>query len=127
MEAKANVINWFEIAVSDIVRATKFYETILDIKFVPWEMPDCKMAMFPVDYAGGVIGGALSQSPMHHPSAAGAIIYLNGNPDLQIALNKIEPAGGQIVMPKTLINEETGYMAFFIDTEGNTVALHSNG
>jgi len=30
-------------------------------------------------------------------------------------------------MPKTKIGDDVGYMAFFIDSEGNLVALHSNG
>jgi len=62
---------------------------------------------------------------MHKPSNDGAKIYLNGNPDLANALSKIEAAGGKIVMPKTKISDDIGYMAFFNDTEGNTVALHS--
>jgi predicted enzyme related to lactoylglutathione lyase len=63
---------------------------------------------------------------MHRPSDAGAIIYLNANPDLQTVVNKIEKAGGKVIRPKTLIDENTGYMAFFYDTEGNAVGLHSN-
>ena len=43
-------------------------------------MPNIKMAMFPVDNSKGVLGGALAQSPMHHPSGAGVIIYFNANP-----------------------------------------------
>jgi predicted enzyme related to lactoylglutathione lyase len=38
----------------------------------------------------------------------------------------VEAAGGQITMPKTFIADNVGHMAFFIDTEGNSVALHSN-
>ena len=57
--------------------------------------------------------------------AVGAKIYLNGNPDLSDALSRIEKAGGKVTMPKTQIGE-FGFMAFFTDTEGNTVALHSN-
>jgi len=68
----------------------------------------------------------LVQHEMYKPSADGAVIYLNGNPDLALPLSKVEGAGGKIVMPKTLITEEIGYMAFFIDTEGNKVAMHSN-
>ena len=34
-------------------------------------------------------------------------------------------AGGTLVMPKTSIGPN-GFMAFFIDTEGNCVAMHSN-
>jgi len=56
----------------------------------------------------------------------GAKIYLNGNPDLSNALSRIEAAGGKVVVPKTKISGEIGHMAFFIDPEGNTVALHSN-
>jgi predicted enzyme related to lactoylglutathione lyase len=55
----------------------------------------------------------------------GAVIYLNGNPDLEIPLSKVDGAGGKVLMGKTFINENTGYMAFFADTEGNKVALHS--
>jgi len=62
---------------------------------------------------------------MHKPSEEGVVIYLNGNPDLALAPGRVEEAGGRVVMPKTLISEEIGYMAFFIDTEGNKVALHS--
>ena len=52
---------------------------------------------------------------------------MNANPDLDNALNRIEGAGGQVVVPKTQITEEHGYMAFFIDSEGNKMALHSMG
>jgi len=55
----------------------------------------------------------------------GSIIYLNANPAMDDVLAKIEPEGGQILMGKTLITEDIGYMAFFKDTEGNRVALHS--
>ena len=41
-------------------------------------------------------------------------------------LDKIGENGGQVAMPKTHISPEIGYMAFFIDSEGNKVALHSN-
>jgi len=126
ISAETNAINWFEIAVTDIARAKKFYETILEIEMTPMEMMGMKMAMFPYDGSKGTVGGALVQSEMHTPSATGAVIYLNANPDLDLVFNRIEKAGGKISMPKTLIDKNTGYMAFFTDTEGNTVGLHSN-
>ncbi len=125
MTAQENALNWFEISVSDISRAKKFYETIFDIQLLEQEMMGMKMAFFPGDMTGKV-SGSLVEGPMHKPSADGAKIYLNGNPDLQNALAKIEGAGGKVLMPKTKITDEIGYMAFFADTEGNTVALHSN-
>ena len=58
-------------------------------------------------------------------STEGPLIYLNGNPDVQLILDKIENAGGKILVPKTQISPEYGYMAIFLDTEGNRIALHS--
>jgi predicted enzyme related to lactoylglutathione lyase len=127
MSKDTNALNWFEISVTDIARATRFYEAIFEIKMQPMEMMGMKMAMFPSDSSNGSVGGALVQSEMHKPSTMGAIIYLNANPDLQLVVNRIEKAGGKVTMPKTLIDEQTGNMAFFTDTEGNKVGLHSNG
>jgi len=55
----------------------------------------------------------------------GPLVYLNANPDVQHVLDKIPGAGGSVMVPKTEISPEYGYMAVFIDTEGNRVALHS--
>ncbi len=125
MKSTENALNWFEIAVTDIARAKKFYETVFDIEMFQVEMMGMIMAFFPTDDSTGKVGGGLVQSDMHKPSTEGTVIYLNGNPDLSLALGKIEGAGGKVVMPKTFISDTVGYMAFFIDTEGNKVALHS--
>jgi predicted enzyme related to lactoylglutathione lyase len=125
MTAKENVLNWFEISVVDINRAKKFYETIFDIKMETQNMMGMEMAFFPWEQGGGKLSGGLVKSQMHKPSADGVKVYFNGNPDLSTVLSKVEKAGGKITMPKTKINDDVGYMAFFIDTEGNSVALHS--
>jgi uncharacterized protein len=127
MDKDTNALNWFEIPATDLARATKFYETIFDIKMGQMEMPNIKMSMFPPDGSVPAVGGALAQSDMHKPGANGPLIYLNANPDLQLVVDRIDKAGGKVIMPKTQITPEYGYMAFFSDTEGNTVGLHSNG
>ena len=122
-----NALNWFEIPVSDIDRAKKFYGTIFNVELMDMpEMMGMKMAGFPADMQGGKVGGALAQSQMHTPSADGAVIYLNANPSMQDVIDRIESAGGQVAMPRTQISPEIGYMAFFIDSEGNKLGLHSN-
>ena len=126
MTNKENSLNWFEISVVDIKRAKKFYETIFGIEMQQQEMMGMQMAFFPYEDMNLKVSGGLVQGPMHKPSADGAKIYLNGNPDLNNALAKVEKAGGKVTIPKTKISDEIGHMAFFIDTEGNTVALHSN-
>lgn len=126
MDSQANAINWFEISVADMDRAQKFYETIFDMKMEPAEMMEMKMAFFPIDQMSGKVGGGLVQSNMHKPSMEGSILYLNANPDLQTVLGRVEAAGGKVLMPKTHISDEIGYMAFFSDTENNYMGLHSN-
>jgi len=126
MDGSVNALNWFEISVNDIARAKKFYETVFAIEMPLQEMMGMQMAFFPAEDMNGKVSGALVQGPMHKPSAEGAVIYLNGNPDLGDALSRIEAAGGKVAMPKTHISPEVGHMAFFMDTEGNKVALHSN-
>ena len=125
MTAKENSLNWFEISVTDIKRAKKFYEAIFVIKMQEMEMMEMKMAFFPWEGGSGKASGGIAQSKMHKPSKSGAKIYLNANPDLSKVLAKVEKAGGQVTMPKTSLGPN-GFMAFFVDTEGNSVGLHSN-
>lgn len=122
-----NAISWFEVPATDLDRATKFYEQAFQSKLTPLDLPNIKMRMFPVDNPGKGIGGALVDSGgFHKPSATdGPLVYLNGNPDVQQVLNRVENAGGKILVPKTEISPDYGYMAVIIDTEGNRVGLHS--
>lgn len=122
-----NAISWFEIPATDIDRAQQFYETVFQIKMQPMDFQQTKMRMFPIDDPMKGIGGTLIDSGgFHKPSSTdGPLIYLNGNPDVQIFLDRVEAAGGKIMVPKTEISPEYGYMAVFTDTEGNRIALHS--
>ena len=123
-----NAINWFEIPVNDYERAKKFYGTILDLEITDYHMPEknMKYGMFPYDMENMGVGGAIVQMKEMNPSTDGSTVYLNGGDDLNVALGKVEAAGGQVFMPKTDI-DENGFFAQFIDTEGNRVALHSMG
>lgn len=118
-----NAINWFEIAVSDIERATTFYETVMGKPLTRMAMsPEHPMATF--DEMNG--GGCIIQGEGYTPSAEGVVIYLNCNPDLQIMLDRVETAGGSVILPKTGIGGN-GWMAYILDTEGNKIGFHSNG
>jgi predicted enzyme related to lactoylglutathione lyase len=117
-----NAINWFEIPVSNLERATQFYGTILGAKFEPMEAMGLRMAFFPMENGG--VGGALVQGNGYVPTAQGINVYLNGGEDLDAILRRVEAAGGKVALPKTSIGEN-GFMALFLDTEGNKVGLHS--
>ena len=127
---ETNVITWFEIPVLDSKRARKFYETILDIEMhtVFMEETNEELTFFPsvpgvVQATSGRVTGALTRSERVKPSQEGTMVYLNASPELQRVINKIEPAGGKVIVPKTPII--AGYFAVFIDTEGNRVAIHA--
>ena len=125
METNANVLNWFEIPATDMERAKGFYQGICDMHMETSNMMGIEMAFFPYAMESGKLSGAICKSENHKPSYDGCVIYLNANPDLQKVLDKVEQSGGQIVMPKTKISNEIGYMAFIIDTEGNKIGIHS--
>lgn len=116
-------ISIFEIPTTDFSRAVNFYQSILDIEITKIEMQGTQMGLFPSD--GQTASGVLIKGEGYNPSSDGVIIYLNGGDDLQFILNKVEANGGEIIVPKTLIDEENGYFAMFLDTEGNRIGLHS--
>lgn len=121
-----NAISWFEIPSTDLDRATKFYETIFSLQLTPMDIQNIRMRMFPIEDMSGIGGAVVDSGGFHKPSATdGPLIYLNGNPDLQKVLDKVEDAGGKVLVPKTEITPEYGSMAVIIDTEGNRIGLHS--
>ncbi len=122
-----NAINWFEVPTTDYERGVAFYETILGCSMQRMEVPGAhepiRMAFFPTE--GDGVGGAVVDVPEHKPATAGPLLYLNANPDLNIVLSRVEQAGGKIIMAKTELPNNFGFMAIFIDCEGNHMALHS--
>ena len=126
---KTNVVCWFEIPVTDMDRAVKFYETVFNFKINVQNFGGEMMGWFPFaeDKSAANAAGSLICSPENYkPNAQGTLVYFaSQSNDVNDELNRIKEAGGKIVVPKTQITEEIGYMAAFIDTEGNRVALHS--
>jgi predicted enzyme related to lactoylglutathione lyase len=121
-----NAISWVEIPALDLDRAQKFYEEILGVILIKMDFPNLKMRIFPIEDPMGIGGALVNTAGFHKPSATeGPLVYLNANPDVQRVLDKVEKAGGRIIVPKTMISPENGYMAVIIDTEGNRIAFHS--
>ncbi len=121
-----NAVNWFEIPVKNYDRAKKFYTTVLASEITDHPMPEenIKYGVFPHDIEKNGIGGAIVEGEGQNPTKDGCIIYLNGGDDLSEPLDKVEYSGGKVTMPKTSIGD-WGFIAQFIDTEGNRIALHS--
>ena len=130
IDNQTNVLTWFEIPVTDTERAKKFYEIILDIQMTTRLFPETneELTFFPYDpkiiqATSGRITGVLTKSNTKYPSDKGTLVYINAYPEIHIVLDKVEPAGGKIIAPKTQI--PAGFIAIIIDSEGNKVGLHA--
>lgn len=127
MIMNTNAFTWVEIYVSDMDRARKFYETVLQREMVAMEMPegmtDMKMVSFPwVDNAPN-IGGALVQSPEVSPGQGGTLVYFACE-DCAAEIGRVQDAGGVVCQPKFSIGQY-GFCGICLDTEGNTIGFHS--
>lgn len=127
MEITHNVVGWFEVPVSNMDRAIRFYETVFEFKLQRSQMGPLDMAWFPgVDKGMGAAGSLVYHKDFYKPGLDGILIYFTAfSGDLSIELSRVEAMGGKVVQPKTLISEEIGYMGIFIDSEGNRIALHT--
>lgn len=112
-------LSWFEIPVADVARAVGFYGRLFDATLVKLDLGDLQMVLLP----GG--HGALVQHRAYTPSHHGPLLFFDGGDDLSALLDRVEPAGGKVLRPKTQISPEQGYMALFEDTEGNRLGLRS--
>ncbi len=116
--------NWFEIATHDIERATKFYETLLNVTLIPVNFGEPKR-LFPALETG--VGGALVQNERQQPSPSGTMIFLNVDAGLGAALARMQASGtGAVVIPETMLPNGFGAFAYIEDSEGNHIGLHQH-
>ncbi|MGB5665502.1 MAG: VOC family protein [Maribacter sp.] len=120
-----NMVGWFEIPVTNMVRAKGFYEKVFKITIEIHDLGGIIMGWFPGVQGKTGASGSLVQHEMYTPSATdGPLIYFTCN-DLSDEINRVEAAGGQILKPKIEIGGGHGFMGLIKDTEGNRIALHS--
>ena len=118
------MVSWFEIPVSDMDRAKTFYETVFKVNIDIQNFGGILMGWFPFLENKPGAAGTLIKQESYIPSQEGTLVYFNSD-DVANEINRVEAAGGKVYQPKTQISPEHGFMAVFIDTEGNRVALHS--
>lgn len=122
-----NIAVWFELPTVDLARARRFYEEVLRLPMFAEDGADMmEMVIFGKKECddSGAVRGALVRHPEMRPSADGTVVYIDGGDDLAGPLGRVEAAGGSVCLPKTSIAPH-GFIALFIDSEGNKVGLHS--
>ncbi|NJM99043.1 MAG: VOC family protein [Phormidesmis sp. RL_2_1] len=120
-----NPVVWFEIYVQDMDRATKFYETVLDVKLerLNSPAPDIEMMAFPMGMERAGASGALAKMDGFPSGGNSTLVYFTCK-DCATEASRVKSAGGSIQTQKTSIGEY-GFLALAVDTEGNMFGLHS--
>jgi predicted enzyme related to lactoylglutathione lyase len=122
-----NPFNWIEIYVDDMNRARKFYEAVLDIKLTEIPIPDgtdeFRMLSFPRIENEINISGALVKMKAMRQSGICTIPYFACD-DCLVEEGRVVKAGGKVLRTKISIGEY-GFCTLVMDTEGNTIGLHS--
>jgi uncharacterized protein len=122
-----NPFTWVEIYVEDMDRAQKFYETVLNIRMAELPLQDgmseLKMMSFPGVDNEPNISGALVKEKSMSPGNGGTLVYFACD-DCAVEESRVEKAGGKVLRTKMSLGEY-GFCSIVLDTEGNTVGLHS--
>jgi predicted enzyme related to lactoylglutathione lyase len=120
---KSNAVGWFDIHVVNYERAKSFYEKVFNVKLVDLPIEWGKQAVFPFSHESPNISGALVEKKDMQPNASNTVVYFETE-DCVAEESRIEQEGGRVIQPKMHIGE-FGYVSIFIDSEGNTIGLHS--
>jgi predicted enzyme related to lactoylglutathione lyase len=118
-----NAITWFEIPVTDMSRAGRFYAQVLAKPLEVQQFGPNELMVFPYQQPG--VGGCLMPYKPIMPGATGTVIYLAVDDTLNIALARVTQAGGEVMVGRTELPGDMGCYAHIIDTEGNRVGLHA--
>ncbi len=121
--ANVNPVGWFDIHVSNLNRAKKFYETVFNLQLTDLPIEWGKQSLFPFSPESPNISGALVEKADMAANGNNTVVYFETE-DCTAEEGRVEQAGGKIVQPKMQIGE-FGFVSIFIDSEGNTIGLHS--
>ena len=119
-----NPVSYFEIPVEDIERAVVFYEAVFEIALERTTIDNLDTALFPFDEDGSGASGALAQGESYVPARSGPRVYFSVD-RIDCVLDRVLASGGSVAYPKTSIGD-LGWVAEFIDSEGNQIALHAD-
>lgn len=114
---------WFDIPVADLDRAASFYRAVLGVGVAIDEFQGMRFGVIEHDQGNG---GCLLVEPESISASAGIMVYLNVDGRIHDAVALVERHGGRVVQPVHSLGPH-GCRAVVVDSEGNRLALHSNG
>lgn len=118
-DTSQNTACWFEIPVSDLEAARKFYSAILQVELeINNDMPPNPVVFFPSSSDQPGIGGHLYPGA---PSRDGNTIHFMAPPGLDALRERITAAGGSVESPDITI--PMGAFFYARDPDGNSIGL----
>ena len=113
-------INWWEIDVPDIGKATAFYSAITNWQLAPME----GFEGYVIVNAGGVGIGALQASQDGDPSGRGTRLYVEVS-DLEDTVARVRQAGGTVEQERMPVPGDQ-WIATARDPFGNRIGFATN-
>ena len=119
------VVNWFEIPVSDIAKASALYAAMLDTQLQQSVFGGIPHAVL-TNQDMSCVSGALVSDPKRPPQRGnGTVIYLHATDGVARCVARAVEAGAKVVQPLTIINPH-GTIALIEDLDGNVIGLHEH-
>lgn len=134
----AGQLVWFEIPVTNLNRAIDFYSNALLIKVKRIMILDQEQGF--LEKVDGTVSGVLIKKENYQPGQGCTLFFyvvditeilsnvseFNGTIITNKTLLKQKNTSGNTVITNNLIDQNVGYFAEIMDSEGNRVGLYSN-
>lgn len=115
-----NKLTHFAIYTDNIERAKKFYDSVFDWGFNAYGQEDFLQVKVDKSANGELIGALQSRKYSPVPEKIIGLECTIAVENIDEIIEKVKRNGGQVLMPKTTI-PYVGYIAKFLDTEGNLI------
>ncbi|MEP3225999.1 MAG: VOC family protein [Parasphingorhabdus sp.] len=121
-KAKNNRLVWTEIPVTNLERATSFYETLLEATLTKNEAGPQPIMMLPYEGQNASSGHLYEGKPATQGDGITAHLAVDGY--LDDAMERVKKGGGEVVSDVILI--PAGSFFYAKDTEGNSLGIFKN-
>jgi predicted enzyme related to lactoylglutathione lyase len=114
-----NFTVWIELPVTDLDKATTFYNDVFQTELIREDMAPNPIAMFPTADGKGCAGHLYPGKPP--AKGTGPTVHLACPDTLEATMERFVKAGGEIVTDPIAI--PAGRFAYGLDLDGNSVGL----
>ncbi len=119
-----NVIVWASIPVTDLDRAVEFYSHVTLRPVMRFPGMEDQVAAIQGPEGEMVVSADLSVGT---PGVDGPTPYLGSGGDIEGMVARVKEAGGEVLQEPRFMGPMVGWVAFFIDSEGNRIGIQQPG